>query len=418
MKRKGLDPQKCPRNLAILAEGAQLWRCLQSLRAFNRDYQCQVRSLAFYDRELDAQRFARNADVLIPWDSTAVPASWNFLYEQLELHQVDMLWLDASYAAQRGPFSEICASLRITMLGCQPLDDNALALKHRAAQLDIPLLPWQELSIHDRARAALQAESLGFPLKIVAAHAHAAAETWTVAEAQDWPAAWEMVGRIAARESLRSDFYIEALTSDARILTVPVLRDAEGHVQALNILELVEEAGQTLWEEMPPPDLSTGLREQLQSWSRQLLNAEGPALCSSVRFLYEPETDKAWLYDRQSCLAEHELLLEEALGMDIGKTRLYLAAGGTLDHDWDQTRSHFMALSLPVAARDPGRKTLRLNVFRPMLAAGVQVESWVREGDDVAAGASLGTMLCRGSHRTDTLERVTEALKESKILLE
>lgn len=418
MKRKDPDPQKCPRNVAILAEGAQLWRCLQSLRAFNRDYQCQVRSLVFCDREADAQRFARNADVVVPWDSTAVPESWNFLYEELKLHQVDMLWLDASYAEQRGPLSEICASLKITMLGSQPLDDNALTFKHKAAQLDIPLLPWQELSLNDPERAALQAENLGFPLKIIAAARHAEGETWRVARKEDWAEAFEKVVRLATRESICSDFYVEAFKTDGRLLAIPILRDAEGRVQALNAVEVVEEAGRTYWEEMPASDISSELIQQLQSWSCQLMKAEGAAFCGSLRFLYEPETDKAWLLDTRPYLAEHEVLLEESLGIDIGKTRLFLAAGGTLSHNWDTPRSHFMALSLPIKARDPSINALRLNLFRPMLAAGVQMESWVREGDLIQAGSSLGTLLCRGSHRAETRERVMDALKESKIVLE
>ncbi len=349
---------QCPRKVALFAQGAQLWRCLQSLRAFNRDYQSHLRAVVFPNRTSDAKRLARHAEIVMDWEPMAQAGSesqnsWNSLREPFKIHEVELVWLDASCSALYLPLKALCESLHIPMLGYQTLTLHQSEWKEQAAQLDIPMQN---------------------------------------------PAAY-------------------ATDVPTRLLAIPVLRDAEGQIQTLDAIEIIEDANRNLWEEMPPVGIPADAIEQLRSWSFRLMELHGQAFCGAVRFRYEPQKGKVWFLDGSTQLAEHEILLEESLGIDVGKIRLYLATRGALPISSHEVRSHFISLSWQAEARAPHKEALQVDVFRPLLTAGVQMESWVREGDKLEAGSSVGTLLCRGSNRVETLQRVMDAIKESKIIL-
>ncbi|HEX9306370.1 MAG TPA: carboxyl transferase domain-containing protein [Anaeromyxobacter sp.] len=171
--------------------------------------------------------------------------------------------------------------------------------------------------------------------------------------------------------------------------------------------------------ESPAPSLSEEVDAAARALAERAFAAAGWPGVGVVRLAIPPRSGRLALVALDA-FARSAPAVEEAEGVDLVRLALALAAGVPLDAVARAGGRPGRAIAARIQARDPegdaGRPG-RVELLRLPAGPGVRARPAVEEGDEVAPGAVLATVIAVGEGRADTLDRLGQALSEADLLV-
>jgi acetyl/propionyl-CoA carboxylase alpha subunit/acetyl-CoA carboxylase carboxyltransferase component len=238
-----------------------------------------------------------------------------------------------------------------------------------------------------------------------------------------------------AKAAFGSDgVYVERLIRKARHIEVQIIGDKHGAISHLWERECtIQRRNQKLIEVAPSPSLSDNLRTRILDAAKQLAAAAKYDSLGTFEFLVDGETsgdDTAFAFiEANPRLQVEHTVTEEALGVDLVRSQLAVAAGATLaslgltQEKVPAPRGYAMQLRINMEVMDEKGMTKptggRLDAFDPPSGPGVRIDTFGYSGYKTSAAfdSLLAKVIVHSSapRWPDVVAKAVRTLREFRI---
>jgi acetyl-CoA carboxylase biotin carboxylase subunit len=349
------------------------------------------------DRVLDAAKRSR---------ADAVHPGYGFLSESAEFAErviaAGLLWIGPAPAAIRALGDKLSA--------------RALAIRAK-----VPVLPGTEKPTSNPEELRSAAERTGFPLALKAAAGGGGKGMRRVNSAEELTQALQLT-QGEARNAFGDDrIYVERWLDKPRHIEVQLLGDTRGNVIALGERDCsIQRRHQKLVEETPSPALDEKGRRKLLELAVKIARAGGYTNAGTAEFLMDQDGDFYFLEVNSRLQVEHPVT-EMALGMDLVREQILLAAGEPLRMTQEEVKPRGAAIEFRISAEDPEMGFLpQAGLVRRLelpQGPGIRCDFGVRSGGTVPVHYDplIGKIIVWGEHREAAVSRAARALAETVI---
>jgi acetyl/propionyl-CoA carboxylase alpha subunit/acetyl-CoA carboxylase carboxyltransferase component len=234
----------------------------------------------------------------------------------------------------------------------------------------------------------------------------------------------EALRRLADPAELAAVAHAAGFTA-ARRLEVLIAADRAGHRRALAVadLSLGTERGPAIVE-CPAAELAAPAADALAAAAVVLSAALALDGVLAIEVRLDAGTGRFELAAVHPHLPPHHAVYEAALGRDLAKLAIQLAAGGALDEPGAPEAPAGHAMLALVTARDPDRGLQpvggAVTFVRPATGPGIRFDAAVGVGDRVAAGGDplIAAVTSHGRDRAEALARLEQALRAATIVFD
>ena len=331
------------------------------------------------------------------------------------------------FLSENAGFAEAVEAAGLVFIGPRAASMRKMGSKAGAKQLmhdrGVPVVPGYTGEDQDPARLQAEADRIGYPLMIKAAHGGGGKGMRIVRAAGEFAAALESCQREAAGAFGRDRVLLERYIGQPRHIEIQVFGDHHGQMIHLGERECsAQRRYQKVVEESPSPFLTPDRRARMGEAAVEAARAIDYVNAGTVEFIVGPEGDFYFMEINTRLQVEHPVT-EAVTGLDLVEWQLRVAAGEALPlHQQDiEHRGH--AIELRLYAEDPAAGFLpgsgRLEVLRlPEASAGVRVDAGVVEGDVVTVhyDPMVAKLIVHDVDRPAALARLREALADCEIV--
>ncbi|MBP6626793.1 MAG: acetyl/propionyl/methylcrotonyl-CoA carboxylase subunit alpha [Arenimonas sp.] len=331
------------------------------------------------------------------------------------------------FLSENADFAEAVQAAGLVFIGPSAASMRKMGSKAGAKQLmqarGVPVVPGYTGEDQDPAHLQREADRVGYPLMIKAAHGGGGKGMRIVHKAEDFQAALESCQREAAGAFGRDRVLIERYLDEPRHIEFQVFGDGHGNLIHLNERECsAQRRYQKVLEESPSPFLTPALRAQMGAAAVAAAQAIDYVNAGTVEFIVGPEGDFYFMEINTRLQVEHPVT-ELVTGLDLVEWQLRVAAGEALPLRQDQVPRHGHAIEVRLYAEDPAQGFLpgsgRLETLRlPAESAHVRVDAGVVQGDDVSIfyDPMIAKLIVWDRDRAQALARLREALAQCDVV--
>ncbi|HSN00902.1 MAG TPA: biotin carboxylase N-terminal domain-containing protein, partial [Rudaea sp.] len=334
------------------------------------------------------------------------------------------------FLSENAEFAEACERAGTVFIGPRAESMRKMGSKAGAKELmaahGVPVVPGYTGENQDPALLAQEAQRIGYPLMIKAAHGGGGKGMRIVRSAAEFPANLESCQREAKSAFGRERVLIERYIGTPRHIEFQIFGDAQGNIVHLNERECsAQRRYQKVLEETPSPFLTPELRAKMGEAAVAAGRALGYTNAGTVEFIVAPSGEFFFMEINTRLQVEHPVT-EMTLHLDLVELQLRVAAGEALPGSLIRNKSvpqdgHAIELRLyaedPQAGFLPGSgKLQRLRL--PAQDAHVRVDSGVVEGDAVTIfyDPMIAKLIAWDRTRADALTRMREALAQCEVI--
>lgn len=295
---------------------------------------------------------------------------------------------------------------------------GAKDLMHAAG---VPVVPGYTGAEQSPAHLAQQAEHVGFPLMIKAAHGGGGKGMRIVHSADAFAAALASCQREAQGAFGKDRVLLERYIEQPRHIEMQIFADNHGHVIHLGERECsAQRRYQKVLEESPSPFLDETMRRQMGEAAVLAARAIDYRNAGTVEFIVSADGSFHFMEINTRLQVEHPVT-EMVTGLDLVEWQLRVAGGEVLPALNVPSKGH--AIEVRLYAEDPEREFLpgsgRLERLRlPTAQPGVRVDSGVIEGDTVSVhyDPMIAKLIVHGADRSEALARMADALADCEVV--
>jgi len=311
------------------------------------------------------------------------------------------------FLAENPEFAEAVGAAALTWIGPPPdalrAGGDKLAAKRIARDVEVPVVPEGA------------PDELGFPLVLKATAGGGGRGMRIVRSPQDLDGALGAARREAQAAFGDDRVFAERYLERPRHVEIQLLADTQGRVVALGERECsIQRRHQKVLEEAPSPALDPDLRAGMSDAAVRFATAIGYVGAGTAEFMLDGR-DFFFLELNARIQVEHPVT-ELVTGIDLVRAQLAVARDEPLPPSDTLLKGH--AVEVRLYAEDP-RTFLPQNgrVERLALPRTVRVDAGVAEGDEVPVRYDplLAKLIAHGPTREDTLDRLAEALEETRV---
>jgi len=292
--------------------------------------------------------------------------------------------------------------------------------KELMAARGVPVVPGYTGEDQSPDLLAREAERIGFPLMIKAAHGGGGKGMRIVRSAGEFAASLESCQREAKNAFGRERVLLERYIETPRHIEFQVFGDRHGNIVHLNERECsAQRRYQKVLEETPSPFMTPALRDRMGDAAVAAARALDYVNAGTVEFIVGPGGDFYFMEINTRLQVEHPVT-EMVLGLDLVELQLRVAAGEALPASLVRNKSlppNGHAIELRLYAEDPEQGFLpgsgRLERLRlPAPSAHVRIDAGVAEGDTVTIfyDPMIAKLIAWDVDRPAALLRMREAL--------
>lgn len=388
-----------------------------------------IRTVAVYsEADADAQH-VRQADEAYPIGGPRPQDSYlrgDAIIEVARKTGAQAIHPGYGFLSENADFAEAVEAAGMVFIGPKAASMRKMGSKAGAKELmqaaGVPVVPGY--TGEDQSPECLQreAERIGWPLMIKAAHGGGGKGMRIVRQADEFLPMLESCQREAANAFGRDRVLLERYIEKPRHIELQIFGDAHGGLIHLGERECsAQRRYQKVLEESPSPFLTPELRAAMGAAAVEAGRAIDYQNAGTVEFIVGAEGDFYFMEINTRLQVEHPVT-EMVTGLDLVEWQLRVAAGESLPLSQDAIESHGHAIEVRLYAEDPeagflpGSGTLqRLRLPEP--TADVRIDSGVVEGDVVSIfyDPMIAKLIVHGSDRARALARLREALAASDI---
>ncbi len=333
------------------------------------------------------------------------------------------------FLSENADFAEAVAGAGLTFIGPNAATMRKMGSKAGAkilmSAVGVPVVPGYTGEDQDPQLLAREAQRIGFPLMIKAAHGGGGKGMRVVRAAAEFLAALESCQREARSAFGRDRVLLERYVERPRHIEIQIFGDHYGDVVHLNERECsAQRRYQKVIEESPSPLVTPELRAAMGAAAVQAGHAIDYANAGTVEFIVGPAGDFYFMEINTRLQVEHPVT-EMVTGLDLVELQLEIAAGGRLATLVPQrpvpTRGH--AIEVRLYAEDPEAGFLpgsgRLDLLRlPPQSTSVRLDSGVVEGDQVTVhyDPMIAKLIVHEADRGQALALLRRALADTIVV--
>ncbi|GIX36845.1 MAG: hypothetical protein KatS3mg127_0084 [Silanimonas sp.] len=330
------------------------------------------------------------------------------------------------FLSENADFADAVAAAGIAFVGPSGASMRKMGSKAGAKELmrahGVPVVPGYTGEDQDPARLQREADAIGYPLMIKAAHGGGGKGMRIVRASTEFPAALESCQREAKNAFGRDRVLLERYVEKPRHIEIQVFADTHGQVLHLNERECsAQRRYQKVLEESPSPFLTPALREAMGAAAVQAAKAIDYVNAGTVEFIVGQDGSFYFMEINTRLQVEHPVT-ELVTGLDLVELQLRVAAGEALPFTQAEVRQQGHAIELRLYAEDPAAGFLpgsgRLERLRlPAPSAHVRLDGGVVEGDTVTIfyDPMIAKLIVWDEDRPSALARLREALMDCDI---
>jgi 3-methylcrotonyl-CoA carboxylase alpha subunit len=328
------------------------------------------------------------------------------------------------FLSENADFADAVAAAGLVFIGPAAASMRKMGSKAGAKMLmdaaGVPVVPGYTGEDQDPARLQAEADRIGYPLMIKAAHGGGGKGMRIVRSAAEFAAALASCQREAKGAFGRDRVLLERYVERPRHIELQIFGDHHGQVIHLGERECsAQRRYQKVLEESPSPFVTPELRAAMGAAAVRAGHAIDYANAGTVEFIVGPAGDFYFMEINTRLQVEHPVT-EMVTGLDLVELQLRIAAGERLTKllpgGTPPSRGH--AIEVRLYAEDPERDFLpgsgRLEILRlPDDAEGVRIDSGVVEGDVVSVhyDPMIAKLIVHGDDRAEALRRLRAALR-------
>ena len=420
------------RKILIANRGEIACRIMRTCRALG------IRTIAVYS-EADANaQHVRQADFAYPIGGPRPADSYlrgDAIIEAAKKSGAQAIHPGYGFLSENADFAEACEKAGIVFIGPSAVSMRKMGSKAGAKELmaahGVPVVPGYTGEDQDPELLAREAQRIGFPLMIKAAHGGGGKGMRVVREPAEFSAALQSCQREAKSAFGRDRVLLERYVETPRHIEFQVFGDTHGNTVHLNERECsAQRRYQKVLEETPSPFLTTELRTRMGDAAIAAARALSYVNAGTVEFIVGPNADKSgadfYFMEINTRLQVEHPVTEMTLHLDLVELQLRVAAGEALPGSLIRNKSvpaDGHAIELRLYAEDPEQNFLpgsgKLQHLRlPSQSTHVRIDSGVVEGDTVTIfyDPMIAKLIVWDRNRTAALLRMRAALAQCEVV--
>jgi 3-methylcrotonyl-CoA carboxylase alpha subunit len=334
------------------------------------------------------------------------------------------------FLSENADFAEAVEAAGIVFIGPSAASMRKMGSKAGAKILmqehKVPVVPGYTGEDQDPALLAREAERVGFPLMIKAAHGGGGKGMRVVRSKDEFAANLESCQREAKNAFGRDRVLLERYVEKPRHIEFQVFGDRHGNIVHLNERECsAQRRYQKVLEEAPSPFVTPELRARMGDAAVAAARAIDYANAGTVEFIVGQGGDFYFMEINTRLQVEHPVT-ELTLNLDLVELQLRVAAGEALPASIVRNKSipaDGHAIELRLYAEDPAQNFLpgsgKLTTLRlPEASRHVRIDGGVIEGDTVSIfyDPMIAKLIVWDRNRDEALQRMREALAATEIV--
>ena len=331
------------------------------------------------------------------------------------------------FLSENADFADAVETAGLVFIGPKATSMRMMGSKAGAKDLmtahGVPVVPGYTGENQDAALLQKEADRIGYPLMIKAAHGGGGKGMRIVRAASEFGAALESCQREAKSAFGRDRVLLERYLEQPRHIEFQVFADSRGQTIHLGERECsAQRRYQKVIEESPSPFLTGELRAQMGKAAVQAAQAIAYVNAGTVEFIVGRGGDFYFMEINTRLQVEHPVT-EMVTGYDLVEWQLRVAAGEPLPAAQSEIHSRGHAIEVRLYAEDPERNFLpgsgRLEKLRlPQASAHVRLDAGVIEGDTVSIyyDPMIAKLIVHDSDRPRALARLRDALADCEIV--
>ena len=393
-----------------------------------------IRSIAVYSTaDADAQH-VRMADAAYPVGGPRPQDSYlrgDAIIEIAKRSGAQAIHPGYGFLSENADFAAAVAAAGLVFIGPSAESMRKMGSKAGAKELmaahGVPVVPGYTGEAQDIGRLQREADSIGYPLMIKAAHGGGGKGMRIVRASGEFAAALESCQREAKNAFGRERVLLERYIEQPRHIEFQIFGDAHGNVMHLGERECsAQRRYQKVIEESPSPLLTAELRVRMGAAAVAAAHAIDYTNAGTVEFIVGPDAHRTgcdfhFMEINTRLQVEHPVT-EMVTGLDLVEWQLRIAAGEPLPLAQDAVRSRGHAIEVRLYAEDPAHDFLpgsgRLDSLRlPIPAHDVRIDSGVIDGDTVSIfyDPMIAKLIVWGEDRARAMTCMRDALAACEI---
>jgi len=331
------------------------------------------------------------------------------------------------FLSENADFADACEQAGIVFIGPMAASMRKMGSKAGAKELmsaaGVPVVPGYTGADQDPSLLQREADRIGYPLMIKAAHGGGGKGMRIVHSSAEFSENLQSCQREAASAFGRDRVLLERYIETPRHIEFQIFGDCEGRIIHLGERECsAQRRYQKVIEESPSPFLSPAQREAMGEAAVKAGQAIDYRNAGTVEFIVGADGGFYFMEINTRLQVEHPVT-ELVTGLDLVEWQLRVAAGETLPLSQQEVTSQGHAIEVRLYAEDPEQGFLpgsgRLERLRlPTPAEGVRLDGGVVEGDTVTIyyDPMIAKLIVHGADRREALARLEQALADCEIV--
>ncbi|MGD9582260.1 MAG: biotin carboxylase N-terminal domain-containing protein [Lysobacterales bacterium] len=389
-----------------------------------------VATVAVYS-EADADAlFVRMADQALPIGGSAPADSYLRIEAVLAAAQhsgAEAIHPGYGFLSENAEFADAVEAAGLVFIGPRATSMRQLGSKAGAKELmqahGVPVVPGYTGADQDPELLAGEAERIGYPLMIKAAHGGGGKGMRVVHAAAQFAEALRSCQREAKGAFGRERVLLERYVERPRHIEMQIFGDRFGQLIHLNERECsAQRRYQKVLEESPSLFLDTDRRAAMGAAAVAAGRAVGYQNAGTVEFIVGADGDFYFMEINTRLQVEHPVT-EMVTGLDLVEWQLRVAAGEALPLGQQQIVSSGHAIELRLYAEDAEQGFLpgsgRIERLRlPQESAALRIDAGVIEGDTVSIfyDPMIAKLIVHASDRPAALAAARAALAEIDVI--
>ena len=388
-----------------------------------------IRSIAvFSEVDADAQH-VRLADAAYPIGGPRPQDSYlrgDAIIEVAKKAGAQAIHPGYGFLSENADFAAAVAAAGLVFIGPSAQSMRKMGSKAGAKELmashGVPVVPGYTGEAQDAGLLQTEANRIGYPLMIKAAHGGGGKGMRIVRATGEFAAALESCQREAKNAFGRDRVLLERYVAQPRHIEFQIFGDAHGNVIHLGERECsAQRRYQKVIEESPSPFLTPESRARMGEAAVAAARAIDYVNAGTVEFIVGPDGDFYFMEINTRLQVEHPVT-EMVTGLDLVEWQLRVAVGEPLPLAQDAVHSNGHAVEVRLYAEDPAHDFLpgsgRLASLRlPSPSKHVRIDQGVIEGDTVSIfyDPMIAKLIVWDQDRPRALTRLRNALAACEI---
>jgi 3-methylcrotonyl-CoA carboxylase alpha subunit len=324
------------------------------------------------------------------------------------------------FLSENAEFAEMVEAAGLVFIGPKASSMRAMGSKAGAKAMmaahGVPVVPGYGGELQDPAHLQREADAIGYPLMIKAAHSGGGKGMRIVNEPAAFAGALESCQREARNAFGKDRVLLERYIEKPRHIEFQIFADSQGNTIHLGERECsAQRRFQKVLEESPSSFLDAAGRARMAEAAVAAARAVDYRNAGTVEFIVAQNGDFFFMEINSRLQVEHPVT-EMVTGLDLVQWQIEVAAGRPLPLPQDAIRHQGHAIEVRLYAENPdlnfmpGSGTIR-QMRLPETGASVRIDSGFREGDHI--GVFYDPMLAKLIVYADSREAALKGLQDA-----